>query len=183
MGPRTTFRAPARRRRGFARHEGPVSGRYLTGVAAMALAAFTAIVLWDGSPPGLALPLFGPRAPAEPDREQAYFTRCSGPVRTTCVVDGDTFWYQGTKIRIADINTPEVSAPGCAAEARLGEAATRRLIALLNQGAFTLQTADRETDRYGRALRVVTRQGHSLGATLEAEGLAEHWRGFRRDWC
>jgi endonuclease YncB( thermonuclease family) len=29
------------------------------------------------------------------------------------VVDGDTFWYQGTKIRIADINAPEVSHPGC----------------------------------------------------------------------
>src|SRR5690348_2051031 len=31
------------------------------------------------------------------------FERCSGPERSTCVVDGDTFWLEGTKIRIADI--------------------------------------------------------------------------------
>ena len=31
------------------------------------------------------------------------FERCSGPERSTCVLDGDTFWLEGTKIRIADI--------------------------------------------------------------------------------
>jgi endonuclease YncB( thermonuclease family) len=118
-----------------------------------------------------------------PDRERAMFARCSGPVRVSCVVDGDTFWYRGAKIRVADINTPEVSEPGCAAEAELGERATRRFIALLNAGPFTLEPVERATDRYGRKLFVVTRGGESLGATLEAEGLAEHWHGHRRDWC
>jgi endonuclease YncB( thermonuclease family) len=111
------------------------------------------------------------------------FARCGSGPRVSCVVDGDTFWYRGEKIRIADINTPEVSEPHCPAEARLGERATRRLVALLNQGPFTLERADRDTDRYGRLLRIVTRNGESLGEVLVAEGLAERWKGYRGSWC
>ena len=117
------------------------------------------------------------------DRERATFGPCGEGKRVTCVVDGDTFWYRGTKIRIADINAPEVSHPGCESEAQRGAAATRRLTELLNAGAFSLEVEGRETDRYGRALRVVTRNGRSLGTVLEREGLAEHWKGRRGDWC
>jgi endonuclease YncB( thermonuclease family) len=117
------------------------------------------------------------------DGERARFDLCGTGPRVTCVVDGDTFWYGGTKVRIADINTPETSQPGCAAEAQLGLRATRRLVQLLNEGPFTLEIKGRAQDRYGRALRVVTRGGASLGARLEAEGLAEHWKGRRGDWC
>ncbi len=123
--------------------------------------------------------------PSAPDTETARFARCSGPVRKTCVVDGDTFWYRGTKIRIADINTPETSKPECREEARLGAKATERLIVLLNEGPFTLQPGGdgREKDRYGRALRIVTREGRSLGTILVDEGLAERWQGRRGTWC
>jgi hypothetical protein len=117
------------------------------------------------------------------DREGAAFARCEGVARVTCVVDGDTFWYHGTKIRIADINAPELGHPGCAYEAQLAEAATLRLTALLNSGPFSLAIEGRGTDRYGRALRVVMRGGESLGSVLEREGLAEHWHGRRSDWC
>lgn len=120
---------------------------------------------------------------ASADREVAAFDRCEGTVRVTCVVDGDTFWYRGLKIRIADINAPELGHPSCAHEARLAETATRRLTDLLNAGPFTLAVEGRETDRYGRALRVVLRGGRSLGEVLEREGLAEHWQGRRGDWC
>ena len=108
---------------------------------------------------------------------------CSGPVRYTCVVDGDTFWLKGEKIRIADINAPEVSEPKCTAEAQLGAKATTRLTALLNDGGFSLQAVDRDEDRYGRKLRVVTRGGESLGEVLVKEGLAERWKGYRGSWC
>ncbi|WP_298190400.1 thermonuclease family protein [Novosphingobium sp.] len=120
---------------------------------------------------------------ASGDREAAAFTRCEGRERVTCIVDGDTFWYRGLKIRIADINAPELGHPSCAYEARLAESATRRLTDLLNAGPFTLAVEGRETDRYGRALRVVLRGGRSLGEVLEREGLAEHWQGRRGDWC
>ena len=99
------------------------------------------------------------------------------------MVDGDTIWFRGAKIRLADINAPEVSQPACPAEAALGARATRRLTELLNAGPFSLRREGRDLDRYGRMLRMITRRGTSLGATLEAEGLAEHWQGRRGDWC
>ncbi len=171
---------PSRKRRdsgiaGFLSEFAPI-------MVVLPLAAFTAVFLWGGPPVGLAFPK-GAATASMADRESANFGRCSGPVRYNCVVDGDTLWYRGTKIRIADINTPEVSKPGCAYEAALGAKATRRLEALLNEGPFTLETIDRATDKYGRQLRVVTRGGRSLGEQLVAEGLAERWKGYRRNWC
>ena len=121
------------------------------------------------------------------DHETASFGLCSGAHRVTCVVDGDTFWYRGDKVRIADINAPEVGHPGCAREAALGQRATGRLLALLNQGDFTLAPngdgTGRGRDRYGRLLRTVTRHGASLGEELVREGLAERWKGYRGNWC
>jgi micrococcal nuclease len=128
-------------------------------------------------------PSIASRLAAGPDAESAAFAGCAGSHRVTCVVDGDTFWYRGTRIRIADINAPELGHPGCAAELVLAEAATTRLTQLLNAGPFSLVIEGRETDRYGRALRVVMRDGASLGAVLEDEGLAEHWHGRRGSWC
>ncbi|MEN9718970.1 MAG: hypothetical protein RIQ99_1848 [Pseudomonadota bacterium] len=113
----------------------------------------------------------------------ALFTLCTTAPRTDCVVDGDTFWVAGQKIRIADINAPETHGAGCPAEQALGDRATQRLIALLNASPFVLAIEGRETDRYGRALRIVRRGGRSHGAQLVQEGLAEPWRGKRSNWC
>ncbi|ATY33232.1 thermonuclease family protein [Sphingomonas psychrotolerans] len=113
----------------------------------------------------------------------ARFGFCHSGGGTNCVVDGDTFWLGGERIRIADIDAPETHPPRCAEEARLGSAATERLQALLNHGPVTLQIADRDTDRYGRKLRIVTRDGRSLGGQLVDEGLARHWTGRRQPWC
>jgi micrococcal nuclease len=125
---------------------------------------------------------------AQPDFGRAgasSFPLCSGTERANCVVDGDTFWYRGEKIRISDINTPEVSEPGCAREASLGAKATKRLQDLLNAGKFQLglDPSGHDTDKYGRKLRTVSRDGESLGGTLVEEGLAETWKGHRSDWC
>lgn len=113
----------------------------------------------------------------------AAFSLCSDAPRVQCVVDGDTFWTQGQKVRIADINAPETHGAKCASEQARGEAATRRLLALLNNGPYELVAGLRDLDRYGRLLRTVTRRGQSLGQQLVAEGLAEPWRGRRSDWC
>lgn len=147
---------------------------------ALPLAAFTGVWLLGGAPAGDAAVGFHTA-----DTERASFARCSGPVRTTCVVDGDTIWYEGTKIRVADINAPEVSRPGCAREAALGDKATARLTALLNEGPFSLAPSpgSPDTDSYGRALRELHRGGESLGAVLVDEGLAEEWGGTRIAWC
>lgn len=84
----------------------------------------------------------------------------------------DTIWLDGVKIRIADIDAPETHPPRCQIEAELGSKATLRLQQLLNAGAFTVETTDRDEDRYGRKLRVITRDGQSLGSMLVSEGLA-----------
>lgn len=117
------------------------------------------------------------------DPHQAEFTICSGPVRTNCVFDGDTFWFGGTKIRIADIDAPEISQPICAEEAQAGENAKGRLLDLLNAGRFRLISGRRDQDRYGRKLRIVVRNDVSLGEMLVDEGLAHPWEEQQLGWC
>lgn len=126
--------------------------------------------------------LAAPQASAS-DTLSARFTSCDGPSRVNCVVDGDTFWLAGDKIRILDINTPETSSPSCDREYALGKQATARLTELLNAGPFSLESGPEDTDRYGRLLRRVTRGGQSLGEILIDEGLAERWRGYKGNWC
>lgn len=109
---------------------------------------------------------------------------CSGSVRYHCVVDGDTLWIGGQKIRVADIDTPEVSEPSCASELALGHRATARLVELVNAGPFELKAwPGRDEDKYGRKLRVLIRDGRSLGDILVFEGLARTWTGRRQPWC
>ncbi|MNL82842.1 hypothetical protein D3C87_2103280 [compost metagenome] len=76
-----------------------------------------------------------------------------------------------------------MSSPQCAQEAALGRRATERLTQLLNAGPFTLARIDRDEDQYGRKLRIVRRDGQSVGMALVAEGLAEEWQGYRGSWC
>ena len=144
------------------------------------LAALTAVFVWGGPPPAFGL---GTPVASAADHDGASFTICGIGARTDCVIDGDTFWYHGAKVRMADINAPEISEPGCVAEARLGQEATARLHALLNAGTFSLEPTARDHDRYGRLLRVVTRGGDSLGLVLVREGLAEDAGGYRANWC
>jgi micrococcal nuclease len=112
------------------------------------------------------------------------YKRCSVGVRHHCVVDGDTIWSDGVKIRVADIDTPEVGDPKCPAEAALGAKATNRLLQLVNAGPFEMRSFQgRDEDRYGRKLRVLIRNGQSLGDILVREGLARTWTGRREPWC
>ena len=144
------------------------------------LATFCAVLM---IPVGAGIPAEPLASPSQPSGIDAQFARCSGAVRYTCVVDGDTLWVEGTKIRLADINTPEISKPGCAFESELGQRATARLVTLLNSGPFMLERDGPDEDRYGRKLRLAVRDGKSLGDVLVAEGLAEEWTGRRRNWC
>lgn len=117
------------------------------------------------------------------DQLSAQFKLCGERRRVNCVIDGDTFWFQRQKIRLADIDAPELSPPRCADERQRGEAAKQRLLELLNGGPFALTIGMRDEDRYGRKLRTVTRDGQSLGDVLVDEGLARRWSGVRQPWC
>lgn len=125
----------------------------------------------------------GHYAPRAGQVVNASFAKCGIGPRYNCVIDGDTFYYQGQKIRLSGIDTPETHEPQCRQEAELGAAATRRFQELLNAGPFTLVATGRDEDRYNRKLRGVRRDGRSLGNVLVAEGLARPWMGRRMPWC
>lgn len=122
------------------------------------------------------------RAPAQEGNIEFGFCHIGGGIN--CVVDGDTIWMGGVKIRVADIDTPETHPPRCAAEAEVGDRATRRLQQLLNAGPVALEPIERDEDRYGRKLRLIVRNRVSLGETLISEGLARPYHGGpRQGWC
>lgn len=120
---------------------------------------------------------------AQPSGERISFTRCHIGGGLNCVVDGDTIWLRGEKVRIADIDTPETHDFGCQSEKDLGDRATTRLLELLGTGSITLEPIDRDKDQYGRLLRLVLVNGESVGDTLVEEGLARWYEGGRRPWC
>ena len=120
--------------------------------------------------------------PPAADVETGRFEICARQ-RYHCVVDGDTFVLDGVTVRMADIDAPEIGGARCEYERKLGLRAKSRLVELLNEGPFRLQPVDRDVDRYGRKLRVVMRDRHSLGDDLIKEGLARRWDGGKRPWC
>ena len=120
---------------------------------------------------------------AAPALAKAVFWRSCPPFekRITCVVDGDTLWYQGRKIRLLAIDAPEIKGR-CPNERAQAEAATRHLIVLLSTGLVRIECHGR--DRYGRYLaRIWTRSGE-VGPTMIGAGLAVPFGLPRRtDWC
>lgn len=119
-----------------------------------------------------------------PRRPATLFQLCQSFEQTDCVIDGDTFRYRGNKIRLADIDAPEIRNPRCAAELERGQRARQRLLELMNSGPMQMtRDPGRDEDAYGRKLRVLWREGRSLGGILIAEGLARPWDGARRSWC
>lgn len=112
------------------------------------------------------------------------FGLCHTGGGTNCVVDGDTIWLGGEKIRIADIDAPETHDYRCPGEKALGDRATQRLHQLVNSGTVTLEpVGERDVDGYGRKLRLVLVNGSNVGDTLVGEGLARYYEGGRRPWC
>ena len=116
-----------------------------------------------------------------PPAERLSFSLCHRGGGYNCVVDGDTIWVKGEKIRLLDIDTPETHPPRCAREGQLGHAATQRLYALLNGAPVSMRRDG--TDRYGRTLAVVMTNNRPVGDQLIAEGLARPYGNGRRSWC
>jgi endonuclease YncB( thermonuclease family) len=125
----------------------------------------------------------GLRRSARNDGVRASFAYCQWGGGTNCVVDGDTFWIGGEKVRIAGIDAPETHPARCGYEAQLGEQATERLHDLLNSGAVTMTSIDRDRDVYGRLLRNVAVNGADVGEAMVGAGVAREYAGGRRPWC
>ena len=113
--------------------------------------------------------------------DTASFPLCGSGTRYTCVVDGDTVWLRGEKIRLALIDAPEKHDPKCSQEALQAAEATRRLADLLNDKEWRFER--RGKDRYGRTLGVFWIDDRAVGEILISEGLARRWDGQRHPWC
>jgi len=107
---------------------------------------------------------------------------CAPGPRDNCVIDGDTFWLAGERIRIVNVDTAEINGK-CPDERRRALAARDRLQSLLSEGEITLVQEGRDEDRYGRKLRRVFVSGRDVGSILVQEKHARVWDGKRRSWC
>lgn len=104
------------------------------------------------------------------------------PAATVRVIDGDTLDLAGERVRLVNIDAPEMPPRSkCASEAEGALAATARLQALVEAGPVTL--ARTGVDRYGRTLAHVYVDGADAGGALVAAGLVRPWEGRRRSWC
>lgn len=110
-------------------------------------------------------------APAEP---------AAGTIRVT---DGDTFRIGDERIRVENIDTPELGdGAGCASERALADRAKAHAELLLaDEDAVTIRRNGE--DQYGRTLARVAVDGQDFGALMVAEGLARRWEGRRHEWC
>lgn len=124
-----------------------------------------------------------PTSPLTATSVSESFGLCGQGTHINCVFDGSTFWVRGTKIRIADIETPNFGPARCVEEGRRANAAKLRLLSLLNAGPFTLQAGSSGGEPDGGAQRRILRGGQSFGDTLVREGLAHRRMDRPSSWC
>ncbi len=105
---------------------------------------------------------------------------CGSAKRINCVVDGDTIWLEGEKIRLESFNTPEMNGK-CFVERQLAQQAKMRLRQILSAEPFKVSRNGK--DRYGRTLAVISNSSGNVGDILIREGLAHEWRGRKESWC
>jgi len=126
---------------------------------------------------GLILPAMITRTEAEP----AWRLCTPHEKRYTCIVDGDTLWYRGEKMRLMDVDTPELDAD-CPRERELAVHATERFLSLANTGVIAITRYG--LDDYGRTLVRVETSSGMAGHVLLSEGLADRFGdGIRPNWC
>ena len=107
----------------------------------------------------------------------------SGRWPDACVIDGDTLWLGGQRLRAVGYDAPETRQNICggAQEVALGRAATARLVQILNGGGIELRLVGH--DRYGRGLVVISTRGRDVADILVSEGLARRYPKGREFWC
>ena len=157
------------------------SGRELTAgplrkvlVAAPGL-ALAGLALTSCSPAPSAAPAPAPAPASVPTPVASLAGPQAGTAgQVTRLVDGDTLWVSGVKVRLIGMDTPETHKPGTPVQC-FGEAASHRMANLLPVGTAVRLVYDRgRLDRYGRTLAYVYRASDGLfvNAQLVREGYA-----------
>ena len=102
--------------------------------------------------------------------------------------DGDTCYVvidgKNEKIRLLELDTPEISKPKCDAELELGLKA-RDFVNDLIKSAKTIEfKTDYELDYFGRILTYIIVDGHDVSSILVNNNLGKVYvKGSTIDWC
>lgn len=106
-------------------------------------------------------------------------------IRRNCIVDGDTFWIKGEKVRIANIDAPETPGSDRCKRLRTGKnpswcdferglKARDTLREFLSSGSVAISRQGE--DQYGRTLATVSVDGKDAGSHLVHQGVARWWQ-------
>ncbi len=102
--------------------------------------------------------------------------------------DGDTCYVMidGTKakIRLLELDTPEISKPKCEAELELGLEARDYLNNLIANASSVEIKTDYKKDYFGRTLAHLIIDGEDASAKIRSNNLGVVYeRGNKQDWC
>lgn len=116
----------------------------------------------------------------------AHHNSISATSGTMRVVDGDTVWFRGERLRLLVIDAPEISSPRCPAEYQVGIAAKNALSDFLFGRLVTVHYSGRR-DVYGRPLVKLSADGKDAGRHLLSRDLAVRYAWGKRVskiyWC
>ena len=99
----------------------------------------------------------------------------------TCyvMIDGDK-----SKIRLLELDTPEISKPKCEAELELGLEARDYLNNLITKASSVKIKTEYEKDYFGRTLAHLIIDGEDASAKIRSNNLGVIYeRGNKKDWC
>ena len=102
--------------------------------------------------------------------------------------DGDTCYVMidgnKAKIRLLELDTPEISKPKCEAELELGLEARDYLNNLIINASSVEIKTDYEKDYFGRTLAHLIIDGEDASAKIRSNDLGViYQRGNEQDWC
>ena len=102
--------------------------------------------------------------------------------------DGDTCYVMidgnKAKIRLLELDTPEISKPKCEAELELGLEARDYLNNLIANASSVEIKTDYEKDYFGRTLAHLIIDGEDASAKIRSNNLGVTYeKGNKKDWC
>lgn len=108
---------------------------------------------------------------------------CRGRQSENCIIDGNTFWLNGVRFRVANAAVPRAEGR-CMRETALGHEAVETLKQLLDGRSIEIRSKGR--DRQGRILAMVGTSDGDVGRNLVRFGVAVSWKGREEPpetWC
>ena len=102
--------------------------------------------------------------------------------------DGDTCYAMihgnKAKIRLLELDTPEISKPKCEAELELGLEARDYLNNLITNASSVEIKTEYEKDYFGRTLAHLIIDGEDASAKIRSNNLGVTYeKGNKKDWC